>query len=314
MISSDLLEEIQQCKKCLSISNYNKFSLVSHGKIESSYMLISEAPGKKSLNNGQYWKGKGGQIIRTVMSEFDKELEDVFYLTDIVKCWPNENGMNRKPLQTEIRNCSVFLEREISELKPNLIIAFGKTLAEYLLNDKVSMKESHGKVYRSRGTKILVLYHPSRIDQFMNRDLYKSQLRNLFSKLVTNSKDDFEVHLSQNIKKEYTTKKNINQEKVIYTNSTFVLPASGNSITEGDVKRGYLRITKDHKKYFPNDSCDVVIIVMNKTYNVSFKHRGQRSHLLKIGKENMSILGIKSGGSVKINVISDRKYKLEKLQ
>lgn len=124
MISSNLLKEIQECQECLYILNYNKFPLVAHGKTDASYMLISEAPGEKSLNSGRYWTGKGGQIIRAVMRELGKELEDVFYLTDIVKCWTNENGRNRKPTQAEVSSCSVFLEREISELKPDLIIAF----------------------------------------------------------------------------------------------------------------------------------------------------------------------------------------------
>ena len=147
------------------------------------------------------------------------------------------------------------------------------------------MKEAHGKVYKSKGTKVLVLYHPSRIEQFMDRNLYKSQLRTLFSKLITGSEIDLKFDLSQNVNDQYTTKTNTNQEKTIYTNYSFVLPSTGNLITERDIKEGYLRITTDYKKYFPDDSCDVVVNIMTKMYSVAFKHRDHRSHLHKMVKK-----------------------------
>src|SRR5437867_1195138 len=118
MISETLLQQIGACHKCRSIQGYHKFSETSHGNLHSRYMLVSEAPGGASIGNSRYWTGAGGKLLRGVMQEFDKELEDVFYMTDIVKCWPNEEGDNRSPTAEEIANCSHLLTEEIRQLKP----------------------------------------------------------------------------------------------------------------------------------------------------------------------------------------------------
>ena len=97
-----------------------KFSPTSHGQLAGKYLLVSEAPGKESLLRQQYWTGVGGQILRSCTKIAGTTLENLFYLTDIVKCWPNENGSNRTALDSEIQNCSHFLIKEIEELKQQL--------------------------------------------------------------------------------------------------------------------------------------------------------------------------------------------------
>ena len=112
----NVLEKVQDCQKCKTIIGYNKFSSSSHGKADSGFMLVSEAPGKDSITAGKYWIGTGGKILRSCFTDTDINLEDIFYLTDIVKCWPNENNENRSPNESEILNCSSFLKRKLKYL------------------------------------------------------------------------------------------------------------------------------------------------------------------------------------------------------
>jgi len=183
-ISSELLAEIKRCKLCTTITGYRKFPSTSHGNLHSKYILVSEAPGKESLLRNQYWVGVGGQILRSTAKATNTVLEDLFYLTDIVKCWPNEHDFNRTPYQSEIFNCYHFLLKEIEELKPELIVTFGKIASSYLLKREVKIKKEHGKIFNfSSDTKILTLLHPTGIDRQMSRDVYKNQLTVLFDKL-----------------------------------------------------------------------------------------------------------------------------------
>jgi len=189
----DILIEVERCKKCKTISGYKKFPLHSHGKTDSEFMLVSEAPGKYSVLNGKYWIGTGGKLLRSALSKFNKELEEVFYLTDLVKCWVNENNKNRKPSMSEVKNCYYFLKREIEVLKPKLILSFGKKVSEYLLKQEVKLKDFHGRTLDySNYTKILVLYHPSRIDIFRKRECYRRELEELFAKIIENKIFDIE--------------------------------------------------------------------------------------------------------------------------
>ena len=121
-ISQDLLNEIHKCQRCKSIIGNKKFPTSSHGKLNAKYLLVSEAPGKESLFRKQYWTGVGAQILRSCTTALNTTLEDIFYLTDIVKCWPSDNNNNRTPLESEIQNCSHFLTKEIEELKTQVEI------------------------------------------------------------------------------------------------------------------------------------------------------------------------------------------------
>ena len=184
-ITDNLMNSIQKCRVCKTISGYEKFSKSSHGQLQAKYLLVSEAPGKASLDREKYWTGVGGQILRSCMVEANTTLENLFYLTDIVKCWPNKNKKNRAPYHSEIENCSHFLTREIDELKPELILSFGKIVSSFLLNRDVKVKKEHGYLYDySKETKILVLLHPTGIDRHMNRNIYTKQLTSMFKKLI----------------------------------------------------------------------------------------------------------------------------------
>lgn len=183
-ISTELLDEIKKCKRCETIIGHKKFPTTSHGQLNGKYLLVSEAPGKESLSRQQYWVGVGGQILRSCTSAVDTTLEKLFYLTDIVKCWPNQNDSNRTPYKSEISNCSHFLTREIEELKPALIVSFGKPASSFLLSREVFVKREQGCIYDyNRNTKILVLLHPTGIDRQMDRQVYIRQLTSLFKKL-----------------------------------------------------------------------------------------------------------------------------------
>jgi DNA polymerase len=183
-ISRHLIDEIQKCHRCKTIIGHKKFPTSSHGKLNSKYLLVSEAPGKESIGRNKYWTGVGGQILRSCTSAVDTTLEDIFYLTDIVKCWPNDGNSNRTPFDSEIQNCSHFLVKEIDELKPALILSFGKPASSFLLKREVRVKIEHGRIYTyNEDTKILVMLHPTGIDRQMNRIDYLRQLKFVFQKL-----------------------------------------------------------------------------------------------------------------------------------
>lgn len=89
---------------------------------------------------------------------------------------------------------------------------------------------------------------------------------------------------------------------------SFILPAFGNKITEGDIDKGYLRITADFKSHFPPKDQTVTVIFNNQEYHVGFVNRDSRSHLLKLGKGLMSTIGIKAGSSVELRKTNNYTY------
>ncbi len=95
-----------------------------------------------------------------------------------------------------------------------------------------------------------------------------------------------------------------------YTKVSFVLPDSGNSITENDISNATLRVTVASKGYFPSRDSVIEIVFENKTYQVKYTKRGNRSDLLKLGRDLISKIGLKPYGKVKITKIGTNKYKI----
>lgn len=315
-----LLNEVQGCQKCKTIIDFKKFPSASHGKMDSKYILVSEAPGKESVTEGKYWIGAGGKILRSCLEDTKKELEDIFYLTDIVKCWPNDNRENRTPTESEIINCSSYLKREIDILKPKLVLSFGKKSSEFLLNQEINMKDSHGNTYKYNDTtSILVLYHPSGIDRFMKRDIYTTQLKSLFKAIIENKIDDFEIIFNQTInvdaiKLEEDKNKDVNNTSNHFKGLSFVFPASGNEITQADISQSQLRVTADFKNHFPNNNSELKFSHSGIKYDVKFTYRGSRSHILKLGSKLMNILGLTTNSAVRITKVNPKEYLIEKIK
>lgn len=91
-----------------------------------------------------------------------------------------------------------------------------------------------------------------------------------------------------------------------------------NNITDDDIKNGYLRITKNNKKYFPNEDCDVIVIIENNKHVRSFRTRDNdgkpRSYTLHLGVNliNKLIQGNPKTVILECEKIGDKKYKISK--
>lgn len=311
MITNQLLSIIESCQKCSSITNHEKFDINSHGNISADYMLVSEAPARDSLNNEKYWTGKSGTFLRSCLNGLDIELEHLFYLTDIVKCWPSANGSNRKPSDQEVSNCGHFLIKEILELQPKLILAFGSIVSSYLLKRRVAIKEEHGKIYTvANKYKVLVLLHPSNIDFFMKREIYKTQISTAFKFLKEKKMEEIPTIFSKSVNEDIPE---TIKEPLKYDSRNFIIPSSGNSITDSDIGSGQLRITIDFKEYFPQNSCQINVIIGEEKYSATFTYRIGRSHILRFGKKAMKKLGVEPYGSVRFKKISLDTFELEKI-
>ncbi|WP_437920075.1 NYN domain-containing protein [Sphingobacterium sp. LRF_L2] len=151
------------------------------------------------------------------------------------------------------------------------------------------------------------------------------------SQLFKSMKEDFEIE-------ERTTEKsrnklyyirNIINKQIIITSpialpeekqvqpqkelNTTTIPSKGNKITADDVKKNQIRITKDLKPIFPNRTKKLKIIIKNE-FECRFSFRGDRSHVLNLGKEAAIELGLEEGASFELLKIDDLTFKIEKVE
>ena len=131
-------------------------------------MLIGEASGRVSLENGRPFSNPRNLTIRKAFARAIApralELEDIFYLTDVVKCWPaNTDGANRSPAANEIRTCvERHLKREFDLIRPQLVLAFGALASSAALGYQVKLASVHGRPQIiNTGIRVIPLLHPS---------------------------------------------------------------------------------------------------------------------------------------------------------
>jgi mutator protein MutT/uracil-DNA glycosylase family 4 len=170
---------------------WRKFPASALGRRDARFVLVGEAPGIASLENGRQWTGAGGMIFRREIRRLGLDLEDLFYLTNAVKCWPavppgrRARPGNRSPLASEARRCRPFLAAELAALRPEVVVAVGAIAARAVLERPVRLPNDHEARYRAGGREIVVLLHPSNASRHRGTwPTYRASLLALFGELA----------------------------------------------------------------------------------------------------------------------------------
>ena len=106
------------------------------GDINSSIMIIGEAPGEIEDDSGHSFQGEVGSLLKKMLSAININLNEV-YRTYSVNFRPPED---RKPTANEIKRYSKFLKDHIRIINPKILILMGSTTMEAVtgMNNKIS--------------------------------------------------------------------------------------------------------------------------------------------------------------------------------
>ena len=90
----------------------------------------------------------------------------------------------------------------------------------------------------------------------------------------------------------------------------FVLPDIGNDITQRDIDANQVRITVSFKRYFPSSNQMIRLIFNQQEYQVGFTHRGNKSHIIRLGKDLMRKANIRTNSKLTFEKLGNFIYKL----
>jgi uracil-DNA glycosylase family 4 len=168
-------EEIGDCKRCRLCKERTNI-VFGVGDPETRIMFVGEGPGADEDAQGEPFVGRAGQLLNNMIQAMGLSREQV-YIANVVKCRPPKN---RTPERDECETCGPFLMRQISVVRPQMIVALGATAAKFLLGVSDAMARLRGRVYEfhpivpagaperdpSFTTSLVVTYHPA----FLLRD------------------------------------------------------------------------------------------------------------------------------------------------
>ena len=164
-VLQQLAKEINACRQC-GLCETRTNAVPGVGSAASGIVFVGEAPGAEEDRRGEPFVGRAGELLTKIIQAMDDAhlvpgvslSRESVYICNVLKCRPPEN---RNPLPHEIELCSPYLERQLAALQPRIICCLGKFAAELLVGAKGTIGGLRGKVYRYRGAKLIVTYHPA---------------------------------------------------------------------------------------------------------------------------------------------------------
>src|SRR5690349_8424884 len=126
---------LRKCRRCPRMQS----TPVSGGAIVSDVMIIGQAPGPREPTLKRPFAHTAGKTLFRWFEQFcgmdEAAVRSKIYFAAVCRCFPGKNsgGTDRVPAPDEIRNCSLWLDNEITILRPKLIIPVGRlAIAQFI--------------------------------------------------------------------------------------------------------------------------------------------------------------------------------------
>jgi uracil-DNA glycosylase family 4 len=155
------LEEVRsslgECTRCKLHRAGRRQIVFGAGNPHAELMFVGEAPGRDEDLQGIPFVGRAGQLLTKIIEAIDLKREDV-YIANVIKCRPPEN---RNPEPDEVASCEPFLLRQVTSVRPKVIVALGTAAAQSLLKTQDPISRLRGRVYTLGGAKLVATFHPA---------------------------------------------------------------------------------------------------------------------------------------------------------
>ena len=130
-------------------------------------MLVGEQPGDVEDIEGKPFVGPAGRLLDEALKEAGLD-EVPTYVTNAVKHFKWEprgkRRIHQKPSTAEMLACKVWLDEEIADVRPTVLVALGATAARALIGPGVRILRDRGRWLDSpHAPNVTVTVHPSSI-------------------------------------------------------------------------------------------------------------------------------------------------------
>lgn len=175
-------QRIDRLNRKITEEYSNQKIVLGHGNINSSIILIGEAPGSKEVELNKPFVGQAGKNFDEFLEILEIDRERV-YITNTVKYRPTkkssktEGVVNRTPTKKEIESFKEYLLEEIDIIRPKIIVTLGNTPLKALFQEEHKISEVHGTLFNISINRIdynvYPLYHPAAV-------IYRREIRKVY--------------------------------------------------------------------------------------------------------------------------------------
>ena len=151
------------CRRCALWRNAQQ-AVAGAGPAHATIMAVGEQPGEHENQHGEPFTGPAGQLLDTVLARAGLE-RTALYLTYAVKHYKwevlDQQRVHRTPARREVEACQYWLEQELTQIAPRVVVTLGATALKALTGAHVSLSEYLGQTIAHRGRLIVPTWHPS---------------------------------------------------------------------------------------------------------------------------------------------------------
>ena len=183
----NLFDEAQDCQKCYGKNPiYVPYPDPNNAQESAEILFVNERPGRIGTGKSGFVsfdnKDPSAQFFRECFNSLKLDRKRVF-ITNACLCHPNfPEYTDKAPTKTEIVNCHEWLGRQLSIMKPKLIVTIGnialKSMKLYFPSSEqlksFKLMNDIGKVIRDTTPWVYPLYHTSRRGR-IHRDAKKQK-------------------------------------------------------------------------------------------------------------------------------------------
>ena len=154
---------IRECTRC-GLCEGRQHAVPGVGDRAARWLFVGEGPGRNEDLQGEPFVGPAGQLLDNMLRALDLARGKDTYIANIVKCRPvGADGRDRPPTPDEVDACMPYLRRQIALIRPQVIIALGKTAAVSLLGlpADTALAGLRGEPREFDGIPLVITYHPA---------------------------------------------------------------------------------------------------------------------------------------------------------
>jgi len=155
-----LKEEINSIQNC-NLKENSKNLILGSGNINSSIMLIGEAPGEMEDDSGYAFQGEIGTLLKKMLLAINLNIEKIYSTYSINFKLQDD----RKPSAQEIKRYSIYLKKHISIINPKILILMGSTAMEAVTGLKNKISNERGKwkevILKNKTFPLIITFSPS---------------------------------------------------------------------------------------------------------------------------------------------------------
>ncbi len=162
----NLRDASRDCRGC-DLWERGPQTVFGEGAADARVMFVGEQPGDREDIEGRPFVGPAGQLLDRSLERAGIDRDEV-YITNVVKHFKWEprgkRRIHKKPNLEEITACRPWLEAELDQVEPEILVCLGATAAQALLGPSFRVTKQRGTLVDSPlAPAVTATVHPSSI-------------------------------------------------------------------------------------------------------------------------------------------------------